>query len=97
MWFEQLLLLALLASSVFLIGIPLFKLVRAMIPKKRNPLAEAQVRLEQARLEVEAARLEKERSRLYNKMIEETLQDDEEEDTKFQQQINRRNINESEK
>lgn len=77
MWFEQLLLLALLASSIFLIGIPLFKLVRALIPKKRNPLAEAQERLEQTRLEVEAARLEKEREKLYNKMYEEALQEDE--------------------
>jgi hypothetical protein len=96
MWLEQLLLVALLISSVFLIGIPLVKLVRAVVPKKRNPLAEAKERLEHARLEVEAARLEKERSKLYNTMIEETLQDDEE-DEKFQQQINRRRINEFEK
>jgi hypothetical protein len=67
-----------------------------VVPKKRNPLAEAKERLEHARLEVEAARLEKERSKLYNTMIEETLQDDEE-DEKFQQQINRRRINEFEK
>lgn len=83
MWFEQLLLLMLLASSVFLIGIPLFKLVRALIPKKRNPLAEAQERLQQTRLEVEAARLEKEREKLYNKMYEEALQEDE---TEIQQE-----------
>lgn len=87
MWFEQLLLLALLASSIFLIGIPLFKLVRALIPKKRNPLAEAQDRLEQTRLEVEAARLEKEREKLYSKMYEEALQEDE---TETQQQEKRK-------
>lgn len=86
MWFEQLLLLALLASSIFLIGIPLFKLVRALIPKKRNPLAEAKVRFEQTQLEVEAARLEKEREKLYSKMYEETLQDD----TEIQQQEKRK-------
>ncbi len=97
MWFQDLLLLLLLASSIFLIGVPLFRLARLVLPKKpKNPLVEAKVRLEQAQLEVEAARLEKERNRLYNKMIEETLQDDEEE-TKFQQQINRRNVNEFEK
>jgi hypothetical protein len=97
MWLQDLLLLALLASGIFLIGIPLFKLVKLLLPQKqKNPLAEAKVRLEQARLEVEAARLEKERSKLYNTMIEETLQDDEE-DEKFQQQINRRRINEFEK
>lgn len=83
MWFEDLLLLALLASGVFLIGIPLFKLVRTLIPKKRNPLAEARERLEQTRLEVEAARLEKEREKLYSKMYEEALQEDE---TEVQQQ-----------
>lgn len=78
MWFEQLLLLLLLASSVFLIGIPLFKIVRTIIPPKRNPLAEAKERLEQTRLEVEAARLEKEREKLYNQMYVEALQDEEE-------------------
>jgi len=77
MWFEQLLLLALIASSVFLIGIPLYKIARTLVPKKRNPLAEAKDRLEQTRLEVEAARLEKEREKLYNKMYEEALQEDE--------------------
>jgi len=87
MWFEQLLLIALLASSVFLIGIPLYKLVRAIVPKKRNPLAEAQDRLEQTRLEVEAARLEKEREKLYSKMYEEALQEDE---TEIQQQEKRK-------
>lgn len=78
MWFEQLLLLLLLASSVFLIGIPLFKIAARLIPKKRNPLVEARVRLEQAHLEVEAARLDKERDKLYNKMYAETLQDEDE-------------------
>ena len=77
MWFEQLMLLLLLASSVFLIGIPLFKLVGRLIPKKRDPLAEARARFEQAQLEVEAARLDKEREKLYNKMYTEALQDEE--------------------
>ena len=79
MWLEQLMILLLLASSIFLIGIPLFKLVRQLIPKKRNPLAEARVRLEQTRLEVEAAKLDKEREKLYNKMYDEALQDEENE------------------
>lgn len=79
MWFQDLLLLLLLASSIFLIGIPLFKLVRLLLPKKtRNPLADAKVRLEQAKLEVEAARLDKERDKLYNQLYEEALQDDSE-------------------
>lgn len=88
MWFEQLMLLLLLATSIFLIGIPLFKLVAALIPKKRNPLAEARVRLEQTRLEVEAAKLDKEREKLYNKMYDESLQD--EENIEIQQQEKRK-------
>ena len=77
MWFQDLLLLLLLASSIFLIGIPLFKLAKLLIPqKKRNPLVEAKVRLEQAKLEVEAARLDKERDKLYDQLYEEALEDD---------------------
>ncbi len=84
MLFEDIILLILLGSGVFLIGIPFYKLVRTFIPQKRNPLAEAKERLEQARLEVEAARLDKEREKLYNKMYDEALQ--EQEETENQQQ-----------
>ncbi len=84
MWFEDLLLLALLASGVFLIGIPLYKIVRYLIPQKKNPLADAKERLEQARLEVEAARLDREREKLYNQMYTEALE--EQEETEIQQQ-----------
>lgn len=77
MWFEDLLLLALLGSGVFLIGIPLYKLAKVLRPaKKRNPLNEAQDRYEQAKLEVQAARLDKESEKLYNQMYEEVLQDE---------------------
>jgi hypothetical protein len=77
MLFEDILLLMLLASGVFLIGVPTYKFVKAVIPKKRNTLLEAKERLEQARLEAEAARLNKEAEKLYEKMYEETLQDEE--------------------
>lgn len=77
MWFEDLLLLALLGSGVFLIGIPLYKLTKVLHPKKRNPLHEAQERLDQAKLEVQAARLDKEREKLYNQMYNEALEDEE--------------------
>ena len=76
MWFEDILLLALLGSGVFLIGIPLYKLTKVLHPKKRNPLNEAQNRYEQAKLEVQAARLDKESEKLYNQMYEEVLQDE---------------------
>lgn len=74
--FEDLLLLAMLVAGIFLIGIPLYKLVRYLIPQKKNPLSEAKVRLEQAKLEVEAARLDKEREKLYNQMYNEVLEED---------------------
>lgn len=78
MWFEDILLLALLASGVFLIGIPLYKVTKILHPtKKRNPLHEAQDRFEQAKLEVQAARLDKEREKLYNQMYNEALEDEE--------------------
>lgn len=78
MWFEDLMLLALLAMGIFLIGIPIYKFISMVIPKKRNSLAEAKARLEQARLDAEAARLNKEAEKLYEKMYEEALQDEDE-------------------
>jgi hypothetical protein len=87
MLFQDLLLLMLLASGVYFIGVPLAKLVRTLIPKKRDPLAEAKERLEQARLEAEAARLNKEAEKLYEKMYTETLQ---EEDVEENQQEKRK-------
>lgn len=77
MWFEDLMLLVLLWTGVFLIGIPIYKFVKAVVPKKRNSLAEAKERLEQARLDTEAARLNKEAEKLYEQIYEEALEDDE--------------------
>lgn len=86
MWFQDLLLLALLASSIFFIGIPLFKIVKLLIPKKdRNPLEEARNRLERARLESEAAQLNKETEKLYSKMYEEALQHEDDVNIRIQQ------------
>lgn len=75
-----LLLLAVLTSGFLIIGIPVYKYVNAVIPKKRNNLVEAQQRLEQARLDAEAARLHKEAEKLYNKMYEEAIQDEDQKD-----------------
>ncbi len=83
MWFEDLMLLALIATSVLLIGIPIYKFVKIAVPSKRNTLAEAKERLEQARLEAEAARLNKEAEKIYEEIYQETLQDEEED---FQQE-----------
>jgi len=78
MLFEVILMWLTLGAAVFLIGIPVFKLVKAVLPKKeRNPLAEAKVRLEHARLEVEAAKLNKETERLYENLYQEALAEDE--------------------
>ena len=79
-------LLALLASGIFLIGIPVYKLVRVVVPSKRNNLTEAKERLEQARLDAEAARLNKETEKLYNKMYEEALQDEDSQKDEQQQE-----------
>lgn len=79
MLFEDIILLLLLGSGVFLIGIPMYKLVKAVLPqKRRNPVKDAQEELEQARLQLEAARLNKERERIYEQMYSETLEDDSE-------------------
>jgi hypothetical protein len=86
MWFQDLLLLLLLVSSIFFIGIPLFKIVKLLIPTRpKNPLAEAKDRLERARLESEAAHLNKETEKLYNKMYEEALQDEDDANIRIQQ------------
>lgn len=77
MWFEDILMLMMLASGVFLIGIPTFKFLHAITPKKRNSLEEAKQRLEQARLDAEAARLNKEAEKLYEQMYEEATEDEE--------------------
>ena len=76
MLFEDILFLLMLASGVFFIGIPSYKFFKTLVPQKRNPLADAKEKLEQAKLEMEAAKLNKEAEKLYQKMYEETLQDD---------------------
>lgn len=76
MLLEDIILLMILASGVFLIGIPTFKFLHAITPKKRNSLTEAKQRLEQARLDAEAARLNKEAEKLYQDMYEEACEDE---------------------
>ena len=80
MWFEYLMMFALLVAGVFLIGIPIYNFVQEYLPKKRNALQEARERLEQARLDKEAARLNKEAEKLYEEMYQEAVQDEQDED-----------------
>lgn len=83
MLIEDIMLLCLLGVAVFLIGVPIFRLVRAVLPKKeKNPLVEAKNRLEHARLEVEAAKLNKEAEKLYDDLYQEALEDQENEQHK---------------
>jgi hypothetical protein len=82
MWFEDLLLLLMLASGVFFIGIPGYKLISKLIPKKTNPLEEAKQRLEHAKLEAQAARLNKETEKVYSSLYEETIEDADEQEQK---------------
>lgn len=74
---EIVMMIVLLTGGLFIIGRPIYKYVNAVVPKKRNSLAEARERLEQARLDVEAAELHKKAEKLYEKLYEETLQDEE--------------------
>lgn len=76
--FEGILILLMLASAVFFVGIPVIKLIKLMVPSKKNPVVEAKERLEVARAEAEAARLNKETEKVYSHLYEETLQDEEE-------------------
>lgn len=75
MWFEDLLILLAGGISVFFIGIPGYKLYKTLVPPKRDPLKEAQQRLEQARLDAEAAKLNKETQHLYDQMYTEALEE----------------------
>jgi hypothetical protein len=73
MLFEDILFLLMGGAGIFFIDIPFYKFLRAVVPQKRNSLAEAKERLEQARLDAEAARLNKEAEQLYTRMYDETL------------------------
>jgi hypothetical protein len=77
MWLEDLMILLLIASGVFFVGVPVVKFIKQITPHKRNPLAEAKERLELARLEAEAARVNKEAEKLYGEMYQEALEDEE--------------------
>ena len=76
MLLEDILLFLLIGSGVFLIGIPFFKLIRAVVPNKRNPVQEAKERLEQARLELEAAKVNKEVEKVYENLYSDVTEDE---------------------
>jgi hypothetical protein len=86
MLFEDILWAVALFSGIFFIGVPSYKLIRAILPaKKINPLEEARLRLEEAKLSVEAAKLDKEAQKLYDHLYEEALQDDQNQQTDQQE------------
>lgn len=77
MLFEQLLLLALAGVSFFMIILPIFRFIKPFVLKeKKDPLKEARIRLEVAKAEAEAAKLNKQAEEVYNKLYEETLEED---------------------
>jgi hypothetical protein len=76
MAFEILLLLIALGLGFFFIGIPLIKLVKLLLPQKKNPLLEAKAKLELARLEAEAAKVMKETENVYGELYKDVLEDD---------------------
>jgi F0F1-type ATP synthase membrane subunit b/b' len=81
MLFETLILLILAGTTTIFIGIPLFKMIRDLRPKRKDALTEAKQRVEQARLALEAARLNKEAEKtskeadkIYEALYEEALE-----------------------
>lgn len=76
-----------LGLGIFFIGIPMFKILKALVPRKYDPLKEAKEKLELARKEAEAARLNKEAERLYEQMYNEALE--EQESIDYENQNNR--------
>lgn len=78
MLFEVILMWIAIFSATFLIGIPLFQLIRAVLPKReKNPLVEAKARLNRAILEAEAAKINKQTDELYDGLYKETLAENE--------------------
>jgi hypothetical protein len=77
MLFEDILMLLALGGSVFFIGIPIWKLIRTIVPPKRDPVAEAKQRLAVAKADAEAAKLNKETEKVYEELYQDVLQDDE--------------------
>jgi hypothetical protein len=77
MLFEDILMLIALGSSVFFIGIPIWKLIKTIVPQKRDPVAEAKQRLAVAKADAEAAKLNKEAEKVYEELYQDVLQDDE--------------------
>lgn len=75
--FEGLLILLLLLTTVFMVGIPAWKMVRVLFPKKTDSLEEAKARLEVARKEAQAAKLNKEAEKVYSEIYEDILEDEE--------------------
>ena len=80
MAFEVMLLFLLAVSGIFLIGIPFFKLVKRIVPTRRDPVKEAQDKLMQAKLDAEAARLNKETEKVYQHLYDDLLQDEDDTD-----------------
>lgn len=74
--FEGLLIALMLAVSILFVGIPLIKLIKMLLPARKDPVKEAEERLEIARKEAEAARLNKEAEKVYSRIYEEVLEED---------------------
>jgi hypothetical protein len=77
MLIEDMLIMLLLGSGVFFIGIPAYKFVRALFPQKKDPVAEARVRLSVAKANVEAAKMDKEAEKIYEQLYSEALEEEE--------------------
>ena len=74
--FEGLIIALMIGAGVFFVGIPLIKIVKMMLPNKKDSVKEATERLEAARAEAQAARLNKEAEKVYSEIYSEILEDD---------------------
>jgi hypothetical protein len=75
--FKLLLFVPIVLLAVFLIVLPIVKFLRNLTPPKKDPVLEAKMRLEIAQKELEAARLHKEAEKVYDRLYEETLEENE--------------------
>jgi hypothetical protein len=76
MLLEDIMILLLIGSGIFLVGVPFYKIVKAVVPATRkDPVKDARERLERARLELEAAKVNKETEKLYDDLYSEITED----------------------
>lgn len=83
MLFEDLVLAMLIGVGVLIVGKPMFKLYRRLVPAELDPVAEAKKRLALAKEAAEAARLNKEAEHIVEELYDEELEQSQKEHSKL--------------